>query len=110
MKKAKLIFAIVLMVVGFSSCYQEPSYLYCDYASVTLVNNTGVVLYFSFEDDYCDRYLLPGEAYTYPLYSVKSDLDNPLIQSIDYKYYTRGYFTDRVNVDIDDCSKVVYIE
>jgi hypothetical protein len=111
MKKARLILAISLMVVLFSSCVREPNYLYCDDTQITIVNNSHQIMYFSWTSDYCVNYLYPGESTTYYPYStsVRIDLDNPEVQSFDYKFDNSGYSQYRENISIDDCSKVIYL-
>lgn len=112
MKKARLILAVTLMVVLFSSCVRDHNYLYCDNATVTVVNSSNYVIYYSWTSNYCERYnyLMPGDKLILPVESGRLDLDNPEVVTFDYRYGSYGYSDGSVNVTVDDCSKVIYID
>lgn len=113
MKKARLILAVTLMVVLFSSCVRDHDYLYCDDPRVRVVNNTfNHVMYYSW-DGYTYYYLYPGEStpdfYPYSPGSVRLDLDNPDVVPLYYRFGNDMY-TTQYSISIDDCSKVIYID
>lgn len=112
MKKARLILAAALMVVLFSSCIRDHDYLYCDNTTVTVVNSSRYVIYYSWTSSYCERYdyIMPGEKLIYSLGSGRLDLDNPEVVTFDYRYGGYGYSDGSVDVTVDDCSKIIYID
>lgn len=96
---------IGLIFVSFSACTVEPQYIYCEDASITVYNNTNRVVFFSWHDNYCDEFLLPGESYTYFLGEVESNLSRPNTKLFDYTFDYRGFSDYTASISIDDCHK-----
>ncbi|MDR3704964.1 MAG: hypothetical protein P4L28_03550 [Paludibacteraceae bacterium] len=53
---------------------------------------------------------MPGDKLILPVESGRLDLDNPEVVTFDYRYGSYGYSDGSVNVTVDDCSKVIYID
>lgn len=109
LQKAKLL-SLGLIFVSLFACTSDEDYLYCDNITIEIVNASHDVIYYSWVDYICDNPLYPGQSTIRRVKGNEINLNHPDGQLFDYRFGTPGDSRYTMDIAIDECHKVIYIE
>jgi hypothetical protein len=111
--KITILLSVVFFIGFYSSCV-EVEYLDCDNAEVVIVNNSDAYVWFSLDsvDPYCyaEDYIKPGESLIVDYGPVHSRSDMPEYLEFYYIFEDYGVPVYAVDIEIESCDNVLYIE